>query len=163
MNYVSSAENKIELIRKQFSPLVGGKIEGYELAQLWCEEDQEWSDWMDVPLFLTIKGITVSISWQKLDELAIGPGRNLPFSLGGCTVRWICEGIETIDSILGEKIASISLGKGEMSIEGNEVEIWTRLLINFTNGKTFEVFNALDENGIALHDNEITKDVKKCI
>jgi len=42
------------------------------------------------------------------------------------------------------------LGRGEMSIEAKEVEIWTRLLIQVDEG-WLEVFNALDENGYAFH------------
>jgi hypothetical protein len=37
-----------------------------------------------------------------------------------------------------------------MSIEGEEVEIWTRLLIE-VDGSWLEIFNALDENGYAFH------------
>ncbi len=44
MNYCSQKEDKIALIQKHFGPLVGQKIDGYELPQYWYEEDNEWSD-----------------------------------------------------------------------------------------------------------------------
>ena len=40
------------------------------------------------------------------------------------------------------------LGRGEMTIEGRDVEIWT--LIETDRG-WLEIFNALDENGYDLH------------
>lgn len=63
MEYLSDTEDKINLIRQKFSKLIGGEIRGYEFAQMWVEEEQEWSDWMDIPLFITINDSTVSISW----------------------------------------------------------------------------------------------------
>jgi hypothetical protein len=42
------------------------------------------------------------------------------------------------------------LGQGEMAVEGREVEIWTRLMIETDRGWV-EIFNALDENGYDLH------------
>jgi len=44
----------------------------------------------------------------------------------------------------------VMLGRGEMSIGGKAVEIWTRLVIGLDEG-WLEVFNALDENGYAFH------------
>ncbi len=49
-----------------------------------------------------------------------------------------------------ERICGVSLGRGEMSIESRDIEIWTRLLFDL-GGSWLEVFNALDENGYALH------------
>lgn len=40
---------------------------------------------------------------------------------------------------------------GDMRIENREIEIWTRLVIDFVDC-WLEVFNALDENGYHLHD-----------
>jgi hypothetical protein len=37
-----------------------------------------------------------------------------------------------------------------MSVEGRDVEVWTRLLIQTDNG-WLEIFNALDENGYDYH------------
>ncbi|MBD2113451.1 MULTISPECIES: hypothetical protein [Cyanophyceae] len=150
MLYVTAKEAKLQLIQNRFSGLLGQPILGYELAQMWCDDDQQWSDWMDLPLFLTVGDSTLSISWQKFDDLAIEVGRVLPFSLGGSTVRWQWEGVAVLDAILGATIAAVSLGRGQMSIGGSELEIWTRLLITLDSGITLDVFNALDANGIAL-------------
>ena len=163
MKYISDLEDKIKLIQRHFSALIGGEVQGYELAQIWCDEERKWDNWMDIPLFLVIDGTALSISWSKFDDLGIEKGRVLPFSLGGSTVRWLCEGVELIDPIIGKKIDSISIGKGEMSIEEKEIEIWTRLLIKFEDGETFEIFNALDENGIELHNGKVQGIAKKCI
>jgi hypothetical protein len=163
MKYSSDLEDKIELIQKNFAHLIGAKVVGYEIAQIWCDEEQEWDNWMDIPLFLIVGETTLSISWNEFDELGIEKGRVLPFSLGGTTVRWLSEGNELLDLIVGETIDTVSIGKGEMSIEDKEIEIWTRLLITLGNGMTFEVFNALDENGFALQENTILGEVKKCI
>jgi hypothetical protein len=148
--YVTAKETKLQLIQTRFSGLIGQPILGYELAQMWCDDDQQWSDWMDLPLFLTVGSSTLSIPWQKFDDLAIEVGRVLPFSLGGSTVRWLWEGMAVLDAILGDTVAAVSLGRGQMSIGGSELEIWTRLLITLDSGTTLDVFNALDENGIAL-------------
>jgi hypothetical protein len=148
--YVTAKAAKLQLIQDCFSGLVGHPILGYELAQLWCDDDQQWSDWMDVPLFLTVGDSTLSISWQKFDDLAMEVGRVLPFSLSGSTVRWLSEGVAVLDAILGNTIAAVSLGRGQMAIGGRELEIWTRLLITLDNGTTLDVFNALDENGLTL-------------
>ena len=163
MKYVTNIEDKVELIQKSFSDLIGSEISGYEIAQMWCEEEQEWSDWMDLPLYLTIDEKVLSISWTKFDDLAIDLGRFIPFSLGGTSVRWLCEDVEMLDSILGNKVVSISLGRGDMTIEEKDVEIWTRLLITLSNGSTFEIYNALDENAFKLHSIEIDGVVRKCI
>jgi hypothetical protein len=160
MNYVSSLEEKLELIHKRFSNLIGGEIRSYELAQIWIEEEQEWSNWMDIPLFLTIDDTTLSISWQKFDDLAIEFGRILPFPVGGSTIRWLSEDVKILDLIIGEKIVSVSLGASEMSIASKDIEIWTSLVILLSNGSSFEIFNALDENGVNLIPTENIKIAK---
>jgi hypothetical protein len=55
-----------------------------------------------------------------------------------------------MDAAVGASIRSVLLGQGEMSMEGQEVEIWTRLLVQLDTG-WLEVFNALDENGYDFH------------
>ena len=163
MNYVSDPKQKVELISNRLRALLGKKIQRYELAQLWDETTREWSYWMDVPLFLTVGNSTLSISWYKFDELAIEWGRVLPFSLVGSTVRWVSDGVNALDAATGRKITAISLGRGEMSIEKNEIETWTRLLFTLDNGTTLEIFNALDENGIQLHTSQVPGETIKCI
>jgi len=163
MNYAESLENKSQLIRNQFESMLGKPITGYELAELWCEEEKEWSEWMDIPLFLSSGEEVISISWQKFNELAIEKGRTLPFSLSGSTVRWLSEGVSNVEPAIGKIISSISIGRGEMSVEDREIEIWTRLLIGFDGGEVLEVFNALDESGIVFHTNPVSGETIKCI
>lgn len=83
MKYLTSLKEKTDLIRHQFSALMGKEILGYELAQIWCEETVAWSEWNDLPVFLSIGSGELSISWQKFDELAIEVGRVLPFHFAG--------------------------------------------------------------------------------
>jgi hypothetical protein len=54
------------------------------------------------------------------------------------------------------------LGRGEMSIEGKEIEIWTRLLIATDRG-WLEVSNALDENRYDFHVEMPGGDFVSCI
>ena len=163
MKYYSDFEDKTKLIQTNFAGLKNQKIKAYEYCQLWCREDKEWTDWEDMPLFLTIGNRTLSISWQKFDELAIEIGRVIPCSLAGSTVRWLEKGYKSLDSILGSKLKSVSLGQGEMIIDNQEVEVWTRLLLKLENESTIEIFNNLDENGIHLHHTEIIGNTIKCI
>ncbi len=163
MNYVTAVDEKIELIRDRFRSLMGAEFLGYELAQIWCSNEEEWSNWMDIPLFLSFDQSTLSISWEKFDDLAIENGRVLPFSLGGSTIRWLCEGVELLDSLIGQKVLGVSLAKGQMTLGNADVEIWTRLLIDLDGGSTLEIFNALDENGIELHVDGFKENSRKCI
>jgi hypothetical protein len=155
MKYFTSLKEKTDLIHHQFSALIGKEILGYELAQIWCEETASWSEWNDLPVFLSIGSGELSISWQKFDELAIEAGRVLPFSLCGSTVRWIGSGNFHLDAAIGRIVESVSLAQGEMTIGGSEIEIWTRLLLHFSGGGSLEIYNALDENGFELHTNTI--------
>lgn len=164
MKYVTAKSEKISLIREQFSGLIGRTISGYEVAQIWHQDAMSWSNWNDIPLFLSIADAAViSISWNKFDDLGISHGRILPFSLAGATVRWVDEGIDELDAAIGMSISSVALGRGEMNVEGKDVEVWTRLLIGLSNGSTLEIFNALDENGYAIHVGKIVGEVTACI
>jgi len=151
MNYVESLESKIQIIRSQFKTLIGKTITGYEFAEMWHEEDNEWSEWMDLPVFLRLGNEVISISWFKFDALAIETGRVLPFSLCGSTVRWTGEGHTFLDLSVGKTVSSVSIGRGQMTVADSEIEIWTRLLIGFECGQVLEIFNALDENGVEFH------------
>lgn len=151
MKYFTSLRDKTDLVHHQFSELIGKAIVGYELAQIWCEETATWSEWNDLPVFLSVGSSELSISWQKFDELAIEAGRVLPFSLCGSTVRWIDSGNIHLDAAIGRTVESVSLAQGEMTLGGSEIEIWTRLLIHLTGSGSLEIFNALDENGFELH------------
>ena len=83
--------------------------------------------------------------------------------MSGSTVRWKSEDNDLLDSIVGKKIVSVSLGRGEFSLDKKEIEVWTRLIINLDNGFTFEVFNSLDENGFSYDRSKTESNVIKCI
>ena len=151
MKYFANLREKKDLVHHQFSELIGEVIVGYELAQIWCKETAAWSEWNDLPVFLSIGSCELSISWQKFDELAIEAGRVLPFSLCGSTVRWIDSGNIHLDAAIGRTVESVSLAQGEMTVGSSETGVWTRLLIHLTGGGSLEIFNALDENGFELH------------
>jgi len=162
MKYVSDLDEKITLIRDRFRPIVGQEIHFYEVAHLWDENGSEWTEWMDVPLFLTIGPQTFSISWTRFDELAIENERNLPFSLCRSTVRWECEGIAVLDGVVGKRVMSVAIGKGSMTVEKQKIEIWTRLLFALDDGSVLDVYNALDENGFGHLPGGIPDDAKTC-
>jgi hypothetical protein len=92
----------------------------------------------------------VSISWSRFDDLWIAEDLSLPFPVEDSTVRRVSNGIDEINPVVGASIRSVMLGQGQMSIEGQEVEIGTRMLIE-VDGGWLEIFNALDENGYAFH------------
>jgi len=80
------------------------------------------------------------VSWSELDYIILTADESLPTWLDGK------NGLEKVNGILNAPLKKVDLGKGQMSVEGVDVEIWTRLLMGFGHG-WLEVFNALDENG----------------
>ena len=110
-----------------------------------------WKDWPDLPIRLYCSDNTLlSVSWSKFDDLWLSNDNSLPFAAEDATTRWKSNGIEKIIAAIGKRIRGVSLGRGEMSIESRDIEIWTRLLFDL-GGPWLEVFNALDENGYDLH------------
>jgi hypothetical protein len=143
-------DRKVYDIQAHFAVLLGETITRYETAELLLD-DGTWDGWPDLPIRLyTGSGKLVAISWSGFDDLWLADDLSLPFSIEDSTIRWANNGIEKLDAAIGASIGSITLGKGEMSIGGREVEIWTRLVIELDRG-WLEVFNALDENGYAFH------------
>jgi hypothetical protein len=92
----------------------------------------------------------IAVSWSQFEDLWLGEGESLPFGLSGAEVRWIPNSISALNGALGGTLEGVLLGRGEMSISGVEVEIWSRLLIRTSRGWV-EVYNALDENGYDYH------------
>lgn len=140
---------KIDVIRHACLPLIGRGIERFETAEL-LTVDGDWIDWPDWPLRLFCSGPTLlSISRSKFDDLWLAGDLTLPCDVGQ-TTRWKTNGIESLLPAIGRTIRGVSLGRGRMTWESHEVEIWTRLLFDL--GECWlETFNALDENGYALH------------
>ena len=104
----------------------------------------------------------IAVSWSKLDDLWIASDLSLPFSLEGFTTRWVQNTFEKLNDVIGATIQSVKLGRGEMSIRGHDIEIWTRLLIQ-TDGGWLEIFNALDENGYDFHLNAPADTFTDCV
>jgi hypothetical protein len=158
VTYVETIEDKLKLVESSFSHLIGKELSGYEIAKV--EIEGVWSYWNDLPIYLAFGEDVLSISWTQLNELAISQCRTLPFNVSGFTLEWVDDGFDPLDKTVGKKILSVSLGRSEFSLEDNGIEIWTRLFIGLNNGKTLEIFNALDENGYCLHEKEICGEQK---
>jgi len=153
---------KIALVREAMSGLIGKSLTKYETAELLSDEGT-WEAWPDLPIRLyTDSETVVSVSWSGFDDLWIEQGMKLPFLAEGVTVRWIQNGISKIQSAVGNVMHAVLLGRGEMSIEGRDLEIWTRLLIECEGGWS-AIFNALDENGYAFHTTMPSGSFVKCI
>ena len=143
-------DRKVRDIQEHFAPVFGETISRYETAELLLE-DGSWTSWPDLPIRLyTGQNTLVAVSWSRFDDLWLENDTSLPFPTDGSTIRWITNGLKSINPVLGSSIGSVMLGRGEMSIEGRPIAIWTRLLIRVDVG-WLEIFNALDENGYAFH------------
>lgn len=155
-------DRKISEIRSHFAAVVGARIDRYETAELQLE-DGTWDRWPDLPIRLyTDAGDVIAISWSRFDDLWIAGDLSLPFSVEGSTIRWVSNSIDRINAAVGASIRSVMLGQGEMSIEGREIEIWTRVLIQLDKG-WLEILNALDENGYDFYTERPTGNFIPCL
>lgn len=149
----SEVEQRIAEIRSCFSAVIGAGIVWYETAEL-LDDHGTWSSCPDYPIRLfTDSGKVIAISWSQFDDLWIRTDLSLPFVFEGlenASIRWVRNSVANINAIVGMTIRSVLLGRGQMSVEGHEVEIWTRLLIQLDN-QWLEIRNVLDENGYELH------------
>lgn len=142
--------DKVREIQACFSAVIGEKFIRYETAELLLSDDT-WNPWQDLPIRLhTHTGKLISIAWSQFDDLWIANDSSLPFSVDVSTTRWVSNSVEKINAALGATIKSVMLGQDEMSIEGSDIRIWTRLLIQ-VDEHWLEIFNALDENGYDFH------------
>ncbi len=141
---------KVSDIQKHFASLVGTKLAGYETAELLLQNGQ-WDPWPDLPIRIYNEmHRMVAVSWSKFDDLWLASDLSLPFSTDA-TIRWVKNAFPSINSVLGQTIRAVTLGQGEMSIEGRSIEIWTRLLIKLDT-RWLEIVNALDENAYEVYD-----------
>ena len=153
---------KIIAIQKHFAPLIGSRINRYETAEL-LHDDGTYGSWPDLPIRIYSESDSlVSISWSRFDDLWLANDHSLPFAAEDATTRWVKDGVAAINNCLGRMIHSVTLGRGELSIEGQEIEIWTRLVIDLGD-RWLEIFNALDENGYDLHKTKPTGEFITCI
>ena len=155
-------DKKLRDIRSAFGPAIGSTISAYSTAEL-LHDDGTWSAWPDLPVRLEWGSHNlIAVSWSKFDDLWIATDDSLPFSGDGSTIRWVQDTSEALNRAVGTTIQSVALGRGEMSIEGRDVEVWTRLLIQVDEG-WLEIFNALDENGYDYHQGRPPGTLMPCI
>lgn len=149
-------------IRRAFSPTIGSTLNGYSTAELLLD-DGTWEAWPDLPIRIEWGSTKLlAVAWSKFDDLWLAADTSLPFSVEGSTIRWVANSIDKINPVVGATIRSVLLGRGEMSIEGKDVEIWTRLVVETSSG-WLEIFNALDENGYDFHTERPAGTFKRCI
>jgi hypothetical protein len=143
-------DEKTRHIAHAFCPAVGSMITGYTTAELRLE-DGTWDPWPDLPVRLEWgDGNIIAVSWSKFDDLWLATDLSLPFDVGSQDVRWVRNSHVALDQAIGARISSVLLGRGEMSLDGVDIEVWTRLLVQLDDA-CLEVFNALDENGYDFH------------
>lgn len=155
-------DEKIRAIRNACKPLIGKTIERFETAEI-LNDDGGWDDWPDLPIRFYYSDHTVlSMAWSRFDDLWLSDDDSLPFAVEDTTIRWKSNGIEKIIPAIGQKIRGVSLGRGSMSIESHDIEIWTRLLFEL-DGSWLEIFNSLDENGYDLYLGKPDGEFRRCI
>jgi hypothetical protein len=153
---------KVDAIRRCIAPLIAARIDRYRTAEL-LHDDGTWESWPDLPIRIyTDSQLPVSVAWSKFDDLWLANDDSLPFDVDDARTRWIENKIVAINGCLGRTIRGVMLGRGEMSIEDREIEIWTRLVIDLEY-RWLEIFNALDENGYELHSSKPTGEFVNCL
>ncbi len=90
------------------------------------------------------------MAWSKFDDLWLSNDLSLPFAIGDAVIHWVPNAVPELDAALGKPIRSVWLGRGQMTWDYRDIEIWARLLLGCGDGFV-EVYNALDENGYAFH------------
>ena len=142
-------DHKVKRIRDFFGPVIGAHLIRYETAEIELD-DGTWDPCDDLPIRLfTDAEMVLSIAWSEIDDLWLSLGLDIPFDAGS-NIRWVSNSRHVINGAIGKRLTSAMLGRGEMSIEGKDIEIWTRLILRFGD-IWLEIFNALDENGYDSH------------
>ena len=155
-------EDKVNAILNACTPLIGRTIERFETAEI-LHDHGMWDDWPDLPVRIYCDRDTLlSVSWSRFDDLWLSNDTTLPFAAEDATTRWKSNGIESIRPAIGRSIRGVLLGRGEMSIDSRDIEIWTRLVFDLGD-RWLEVFNALDENGYDLHIVEPVGEFRKSV
>jgi len=143
-------QSKINAIRECCTPVVGQTIDRFETAEI-LHDDGTWENWPDLPIRIyCADGTLLSVSWSRFDDLWLSNDDSLPFPVEDDKTRWKVNGLDKIDTAVGKVIHGVMLGRGEMTIESREIDIWTRLVFDL-GSMWFEVFNAMDENGYDVH------------
>lgn len=148
----------------RFAPLIGQRLIRYSAAEMYFEKEDIWERWDDLPLRLYFEPASVlSVSWRGIDELGVTQDEALPYWYHGKPVtRWVSDNVPELENCIGHSLTDVRLGRGEASIEGKEIAVWTRLLLGFEDG-WFEIFNALDENSYDYHSELPEGEFQSCV
>jgi hypothetical protein len=149
MPMYSRLDEKIDAIKSSFAPLMHQDLTRFETAELQFQ-DGTWDAWPDLPIRLYSARAVVSIAWWEFDDLWITNDESNPFSMEGSVVRRVENAIDILKPAIGGRFNAVLIGRGEMSVEGRDIEIWTRIVIQIGD-HWIEIFNALDENGFDFH------------
>ena len=146
----NTPDQMIAEIKSRFTPATGTTLLWYETAELLLDGGT-WTPWPDLPIRLHLdSGKVIALAWSGFDTLWTATATSLPFAVEDAPIRWVRNAIPQINGIIGGKIGAVLLGRGAMSIEGEEIEIWSRLLVQ-VGDCWLEIYNTLDENGYDYH------------
>ncbi len=149
MEEFEDKQAKIEALRRHFAPLIGNELSAFETAQI--KLDGEWDQWFDLPIRLYFgENALVSVAWSHFDKLFISGDKSQNFPTDGSEVRWVFNSVDEVRDAISGTLKSVSLGLGDVSINNQQIEIWTRLLLEQDKG-WLEIFNGLDENAFLFH------------
>lgn len=138
--------NKVAAIKKVFEKFIGTTLIGYSTAEIFTDQ---WEPWNDLPIRLKFSnGQLIAVAWSKFDDLWLSNDQSLPFDIYDSKVRWVENAFVDVNRLIGGVILSVSLGSGYLELEGQEITLDTRLIIETDQG-VIDIFNALDENGYA--------------
>jgi hypothetical protein len=152
---------KIRSLGQHFRPLIGLPLVRAETAELRVEGHQ-WSEWHDPPIRLFFgEGEMVSVAWSHFEKLYLSNDDSVHFPLDYPASRWVSNSIPALNRVLDSTLSSVELGRGELAIGNNAIEIWTRLLLRFDSG-WLEIFNNLDENAVSFHPEMPAGEFEKC-
>lgn len=143
---------QIQLACQHFHSRIGLPLTRYETAEI-LTHDQTWEPWNDLPIRLKIgPGPPVCVSWSETSELWIDAGSALPFPATGegYQYRWVVNVRPALEPLRGCALRAVYLGCIEDPWVFKAYMPSWRLLLGFDRG-WLEVFNAMDENGYAVH------------
>lgn len=144
-------QSKIDLIRRHFGPLMGKSIVRFQTAESRLLDEDSWFEDTGLPIRIHFESdALIGISWSRFDDLWLANDHSLPCAADPTQTRWIENGAPWMSSCIGKNLRRVLLGKGQMSIEGQGLDIWTRLVLDL--GQRFlEVSNGLDDNCFEVH------------
>ena len=157
-----SPQMAVENIKRFCGPLIGHTITRLQSAETRSLENEWYAD-SGLPIrIFTQSGALLAVSWSRFDDLWLNNDESLPCTIEADRVRWVDDGLPGSTSCIGRKLRRVLLGKGQMSVENVELEIWTRLLFDL--GERFlEISNALDANDVEVHSAKPDGDFIDCL